>query len=74
MSELGATCFYECKEADAVEDQDAMIDAWTDGIWAPLQKAYAAVQVGSYCCTALINQHGTGRPNKAAYQMQHMIQ
>lgn len=46
MSELGATCFYECQEADAVEDQDAVVDAWTDGLWAPLQKAYAAVQVG----------------------------
>lgn len=46
MSELGATCFYECKEADTVEDQDAVVDAWKDGLWAPLQKAYAAVQVG----------------------------
>jgi hypothetical protein len=61
MSELGATCFYECKEADAVEDQDAVVDAWTDGLWAPLQKAYAAVQVTGWLLIITLIRHVRGR-------------
>lgn len=41
--EMGATMFYEYKEADEVDGLDDITEAWVDGIWDVLKKATKGV-------------------------------
>lgn len=45
MRDLGATEFYDSKEADEVDGLEDIVDTWRDNLWEPLAKAIAAGKV-----------------------------
>ena len=64
MRDLGATEFYESKEADEVDGLEDIVDAWRDNLWEPLAQAldaaaskvcaFASSFVPWYACTGTV--------------------
>lgn len=53
MRDLGATEFYESKEADEVDGLEDIVDTWRDDLWDPLAKTLDAV-AGKVCLGHLL--------------------